>query len=94
MSEAVAIKDVGRLEEEITTMVQDEFSLNESELTSNLKLFTSGLLTSLDMIDLSVLIEERYGIRIEDSDLSLENLDSIGAISSFLVNQMNPDSGN
>jgi acyl carrier protein len=72
--------------------IREEIEKYISELTNNpeidhsLNLFESGLLTSLDVLDLISFIENEYDIGISDEDLGMENFGSIDRIVKYLEN--------
>ena len=72
--------------------IREEIEKHISELTNNpeidhsLNLFESGLLTSLDVLDLISFIENEYDISISDEDLGMENFGSIDRIVKYLEN--------
>lgn len=40
-------------------------------------LISSGLLDSFNLVDLALIIEEEYGVRIEDFELNAETFDTV-----------------
>jgi len=50
-------------------------------------LIESGLLTSLQTVGLVVMLEERFGIVIEDDEFDEDNFGSIAAISSLVASK-------
>ena len=62
-----------------------ELSLADpDELTDDLPLFTTGVLDSLNMVDVVEFVERRAGIRMAAGDLSLDNLGSLRAIVAYV----------
>lgn len=51
-------------------------------------LLEKGIIDSLGVLDLVNLIEERYGIKVEDEELIPENLDSIASLSNFVLRKI------
>lgn len=47
-------------------------------------LFSTGVLDSFSMIDLIMFIEQQSGTRIEPMDVSLDNLDSVERIMTYV----------
>ena len=70
--------------------IREEIEKHISELTNNpdidhsLNLFESGLLTSLDVLDLLAFIENEFEIFISDEDLGIDNFGSIDKIVKFV----------
>ena len=56
----------------------DDFSDNES-------LLEAGVIDSMTMVDLIVHLEKRYGINIDEDDMTPENFDSIEAIEAYVI---------
>jgi acyl carrier protein len=54
------------------------------DLDDDTALFSSNLIDSFTMVDLITLIERHCGIRVAATDVSLDNLDSIGRILRFV----------
>lgn len=68
---------------ELAEYLQSRFSLDTNSLDDDVPLFSSGLLDSLNMVDVVAFIEETIGKTMTPEDLSFENLDSIGQILRF-----------
>jgi acyl carrier protein len=49
----------------------------EREISLSEPLITSGLIDSFHLVDLALFIEERYGVRIEDAELSARVFDTL-----------------
>ena len=70
--------------------IREEIEKHISELTNSpdidhsLNLFESGLLTSLDVLDLLAFIENEFEIFISDEDLGIDNFGSIDKIVKFV----------
>lgn len=47
-------------------------------------IISSGLIDSFNLVDLSILIENQYGVRIEDSELSSDTFDSISQLARLI----------
>ena len=71
-------QSVIRLVEEVLCRGQ-AFRLNDSD-----SLLENGVADSLGIIELVKALESRYGIRVEDEELSPENLDSIAGLAAYL----------
>jgi D-alanine--poly(phosphoribitol) ligase subunit 2 len=75
--------------ETIANEVAEIFSRNlHIEVPSHdLDLFTSGILDSLQLVELLFQLEEQFGIRISLGEIDLENFRSIDCIALLLVRQ-------
>jgi acyl carrier protein len=70
--------------EQIESNVRDFLSsrrgVDAAALTPSEPLFSSGLLDSLDVLELIAFLESSCGIRVSPFDVSIERFDTIGAI--------------
>jgi acyl carrier protein len=56
-----------------------------ARLTDDASLFESGMLDSFRMIDLMAFLETSGGFRMDPSEVTMENLDTIGRILAFMA---------
>lgn len=68
----------------LATFLEDEMSLDLSEVSDDEALFSTGLLDSFGMVELMSFIETSAKIRLDPGDVTLENLDSVNRILSFV----------
>lgn len=57
--------------------------VEQDELEDDAPLFSSGIIDSLDLLDLVVLVESELNTKVTPGQLSLANFDSINKIISF-----------
>jgi acyl carrier protein len=71
----------GQIRQFVTTnfYVADSSALNDSE-----SLLDQGIIDSTGVLEVIFFIEETFGIKVEDSEMLPENLDSIERIASFV----------
>ncbi len=53
------------------------------------KLISSGLIDSFSLVDLSIFIEDTFGVRIDDTELNADTFDSLAELST-LIDQRRP----
>ena len=70
--------------ESLKTYLGDRMGLDTATLEEGTPLFSSNLLDSFSMVDLIMFIEKEGGVRLDPTDVSLDNLDSIGRILKFV----------
>ena len=58
---------------------------NETQIEHSLNLFDSGMLSSIDVLDLILVIESTFAITIPDEEISVDNLGSVARISDFVA---------
>lgn len=57
-------------------------------LADDLPLLESGVLTSLQTVELVLFLEERFGITVADDDFVEENFSSVTAIAAFVTRKL------
>ena len=55
------------------------------ELEPSEPLISSGLLDSFNLVDLALIIEEEYGVRIEDFELNADTFDTIEELAQLVA---------
>ena len=55
------------------------------QLEPNEPLISSGLLDSFNLVDLALIIEEEYGVRIEDFELNADTFDTIEELAQLII---------
>ena len=55
------------------------------ELEPSEPLISSGLLDSFNLVDLALIIEEEYGVRIEDFELNADTFDTLEELAQLIV---------
>jgi acyl carrier protein len=59
--------------------------LKDGALTDDASFLDLGIIDSTGVIELIAFLEERYGIRVEDAEMTPDNLDSLDAIEQFIA---------
>ena len=71
--------------DEIRSFVIETFLFgNPERLTDTTPLLESHIVDSTGILEIVMFLEDRYGIRIEDNELTPDNLNSIERIASML----------
>ncbi|MCB1179853.1 MAG: hypothetical protein KDK36_19915 [Leptospiraceae bacterium] len=68
----------------IKDVLFNEFGLDESDIKEETKLFQSGLLASIDMLQLTNLLEEKFNIKFQDDQIKMSNFESINLIAQMI----------
>ena len=55
------------------------------ELEPSEPLISTGLLDSFNLVDLALIIEEEYGVRIEDFELNADTFDTLEELAQLIV---------
>ena len=69
--------------ENLTTWFAEHAAVDPATLAEDTKRFSSSLIESFVMVDLILYLEDQSGRRIPPSDVSLDHLDSVGAILAY-----------
>ncbi len=73
------------IQEIIRKFIHENFILDEeAHLKDEDSLLEKGVIDSTGVLELVAFIEEKYGITVEDEELTPENLDSIRNIARFI----------
>ena len=75
------------MEEKLIEFIKNEFlSDDETEITINTKLISSGIIDSFSLVSLQSYIEREFGKRIPNPRMTVENCDTIKQLIE-LINQ-------
>jgi acyl carrier protein len=66
--------------ENLSSFIRESLNIGATPLTDDTCLFSSGLVDSISMVELVMYIETESGVKLSLSDITVENLDSVGAI--------------
>jgi acyl carrier protein len=76
--------------DDIVDFLAKSLRIDTTDVNCDTKLFTDGILDSVAMVDLVMFLEQKSGARIEPTDITLDNLDSINNILTFLEDRSEP----
>jgi acyl carrier protein len=76
--------------EDITGHVSKAARIPEQEVDAKTRIYDSGIISSLKLIELMSYIEKRYGFEIRPEELVEENFGDVGAIVDFIRSKV-PD---
>ena len=62
----------------------EEYDLDEAELAAGALLFSTGRLDSFMLVELVMYLEDQAGVKIRPIDFTLDNLDSVERMLTFL----------
>jgi len=63
----------------------EQMGLDTTEIDDQTLLFSSNVLDSFSLVDLMMFIEKEAGIKIEPSEVTLDNFDSMERIFNFVA---------
>ncbi|MEX0827502.1 MAG: acyl carrier protein [Haliea sp.] len=73
-------------------LVAHRASQASGEFAEQDSLLEAGVIDSMTMVDLIVHLEKRYGISIDEDDMTPENFDSIEAIVAYVIRKQGSES--
>lgn len=68
----------------VRDFIVNELLFGQGEVADNASFLEQGIIDSTGVLELVGFIESTYGIKVENEDLTPENLDSLNAIALFL----------
>jgi acyl carrier protein len=60
------------------------FSTDESALKDDVSLMQAGVIDSTGVLELIMFLEEQFGVKVADEEMTPENLDSVERIVAFV----------
>ncbi len=72
------------IREDVEQFIRDNFFYEGEALDAEASFLETGVIDSTGVLELVGFLEERYGIKVADEDLTPENLDSLGRIEAFV----------
>jgi acyl carrier protein len=54
------------------------------KLGDNDKLISGGVIDSVSLVELSLFLEEKFGVRPDDTELNAENMDTVEMIANYV----------
>ena len=70
--------------DKLVNFIVDATGVDSDEISLNTPLFTSGIVDSMNFLNLIDFVEKNFDIKTEISEISLERWDSIGLILTFI----------
>jgi acyl carrier protein len=52
------------------------------------KLISSGLIDSFSLVDLALLVEDTYGVHIDDTELNASTFDTLGQLAELITKRL------
>jgi acyl carrier protein len=69
---------------EVERFIRKNFFYDGPPLAPQASLMDSGILDSTGVLELVTFLEETFGFAVDDTDLTPDNLDSLGRIAAFV----------
>ncbi|WP_234945254.1 acyl carrier protein [Anaeromyxobacter sp. Fw109-5] len=68
-------------------IVENFYVSDPADLADDSLLVTAGVIDSTGMLELIAFVETEFGVRIEDEEMTPENLESIRRVAAFVANK-------
>ncbi len=73
------------MKEELRNFLKEELIMDPTyPLEDDEPLFSGGLIDSFSLVQVAVFVEENYGVHLEDTDLTVENMDTLGQMVAYI----------
>lgn len=72
----------------LTNYLQQELNQTQVALTLNTTLIEAGLIDSLSIFKLILFMEEQFAIKIQPEDITVENFETINALTALLKSKL------
>ena len=77
--------EMSEVETELTEYILTQIVKRpKQQLDRNTALISSGLIDSFHLVDLAIFIEEKFGVRIDDSELNADTFDTVSQLSGLI----------
>ena len=78
------------INQEIRHFIVDNFLFGQDDgtLSDNDSLIDKGIIDSTGIIELVFFVEEKFQIKVEDEELTADNLDSVGNLVQFIEKKL------
>ena len=73
------------LQSEIATQI---LNLPQKKITPQEPLISSGLVDSFSLVDLAMLVEDSFNVRIDDTELNSDTFDTIEQLAEIIISRM------
>ena len=74
------------VQEKVRQFIIENFYVNDAAtLADDASLIAAGIVDSTGMLEVITFLESQYGITIEDTEMTPENLETIGRIAGFVA---------
>lgn len=80
-------------QEEIINILSEKISEKilrqpDKKISAEEGLISTGLIDSFSLVDLALLVEDLFGVRIEDYELNVDAFDNLNQLSNIIISRM------
>lgn len=70
-------------------IAEEILSQPNREILSDEPLITNGLIDSFHLVDLALIVEDEFGVRIEDTELNSNSFNTISQLANLIIVRLN-----
>ena len=74
-----------------TKIAQDILEDEQRVISSTESLISSGLIDSFSLVDLALIVEDNFGVIIDDAELTSDNFDSLDQLAQIIIERKGSD---
>ena len=71
-----------------TQIPRDILNIPEKIITSEEQIISSGLIDSFSLVDLALLVEDKFQVRIEDTELNSDAFDTLDQLAELILSRI------
>ena len=72
----------------LTAKLQSFSAFSLDDFTPDDRLFSSGLVDSLNIVEIIQFVESYFAIQVDPTDLSMDNFDSMASLAGYVKNKL------
>ena len=71
-----------------TAISEEILNLPQKKIDPNEPLISSGLVDSFSLVDLAILVEDTFNVRLDDTELNSDVFDSLSRLADIIASRM------
>jgi len=83
------MNDLEKIKTEVMEFILKTSYVSEGSLTNETLIFAQGIMDSMGFMSLVSFLDERFKIKVKETELVESNFESISAISQYIIGKMN-----
>jgi acyl carrier protein len=69
-------------------IAKEVLSQPDKKITNNESLITSGLIDSFHLVDLALMVEDEFGVHIDDTELNSDSFDNLDQLAKLIHSRL------
>lgn len=71
-----------------TAIAEEILNLPQKKIDPNEPIISSGLVDSFSLVDLAILVEDTFNVRLDDTELNSDVFDSLSRLADIIASRM------